>query len=79
MESISCSVHFAECFIREEGEEEFFLVYGILFNLNLSIPIDFKTVKLREILEENGELQFIHGWLIGVPRHHSDSFQSLSP
>jgi len=55
-----------QCFIREEEEEEeeLFLVFGILFNLhpgmtllNLSIYIDFKMLKLREILEEITVLQ----------------------
>lgn len=33
MENISSYAHSAECFIREE-EEELFLLFGILFNLN---------------------------------------------
>lgn len=34
MENISSYVHSAECFIREEEEDELFLVFGILFNPN---------------------------------------------
>lgn len=39
MESISSSVHSAECFITEEEEEELCLVLGILFNLNPGITL----------------------------------------
>lgn len=39
MENISSYAHSAECFIREEEEEELFLVFGILFNLNRRITL----------------------------------------
>lgn len=39
MESISSSVHSAECFVREEEEEEEFLVLRILFSLNPGITL----------------------------------------
>lgn len=40
MESISSSIHSAECFItEEEEEEELCLVFGILFNINPGITL----------------------------------------
>lgn len=39
MENISSYAHSAECFIREEEEEELFLVFGNLFNPNPRIML----------------------------------------
>lgn len=80
MESISSSVHSAECFIREE--EELFLVFEILFNLYPGITLTTfqylstsKQWRSGEILKEIEILQLTR--LSTDIQRHCDDFSFL--